>query len=140
MGSGTDYLGVAYPRGDVMNKTELYDFFDQRISQSAIQFIDYEYMVVGKTCRNSVDDDGQIDIFICNHDNLYEGLGTRALRTRLDAVKTPAARLVVELNGEGYIKTRDKDSVFRAMRLLGIRKKKQVSQEVLDRLKMMGIK
>ena len=123
-----------------MNKAELYDFFDQKISQSAIQFIDYEYMVVGKTCRISVDDNGEIDVFICNHDNLTEGLGVRSLRTRLDAVKTPAARLVVELNGEGYIKTRDKDSILRAMRLLGIRKKKQVSQEVLDRLKVMGMK
>ena len=121
-----------------MNKAELYDFFEQKISQSAIQFIDYEYMVIGRTCRISVDDKGEIDIFICNHRNLTEGLGTRALRTRLDAVKTHAARLVVELDGEGYIKTRDKDSVFRAMRLLGIRKKKELSPEVLDRLKIMG--
>lgn len=118
-----------------MGKTELYEFFDKKISMKAIEWVDYEFMVVGKTARISVDETGEIDIFICNHHDLKEGLGTSALRNRLKALQDPAARLVVELTGEGYIKTRVKDKIYQNLKLLGIKRKKVMSQESIDKMK-----
>jgi len=118
-----------------MGKTELYEFFDKKISMKAIEWVDYEFMVVGKTARISVDETGEIDIFICNHHDLKEGLGARALTNRLQALQDPAARLVVELNGEGYIKTRVKDKIYQSLKLLGIRRKKVMSQESMNKMR-----
>lgn len=115
-----------------MGKTELYEFFDKKISMKAIEWVDYEFMVVGKTARISVDKTGEIDLFICNHKDMSAGLGARALTNRLQAVQSQINRSVTELNGEAYIKTRDKDVVLRNMRMFGIRKKVEFSAESLE--------
>lgn len=121
-----------------MTRTELFEFFDRKISKLAIHdpddFLD-EVTIVGKTCRITVDETGEIDIFVCNPTEMPAGLGTRALRTRMEALKSPRNRLAVELNGEGYIKTRDKELVYRNMRLLGVRKKAEFSPERLEQLR-----
>ena len=126
-----------------MNKQELFEFFDKKISKMAIQQIEErhewdaeppEWVVVGKTARITVDDNGEIDVFVCNHADLSKGLGTLALRNRLEALKSPSARMAVELNGEGYIKTRDKQKIYDAMSLLGIRKKRTISKELVERM------
>ena len=115
-----------------MGKTELYEFFDKKISMKAIEWVDYEFTVVGKTARVTVDETGEIDLFICNHKDMSAGLGVKALRNRLQAAQSQINRSVTELNGEAYIKTRDKDVVLRNLRMFGIRKKVEFSKESLE--------
>lgn len=115
-----------------MGKNELYEFFDKKISMKAIEWVDYEFTIVGKTARVTVDETGEIDLFICNHHDIAAGLSARALTNRLQEVQSPKNRLLTELNGEAYIKTRDKDVVLRNLRLFGIRRKPQYSAETLE--------
>jgi len=118
-----------------MNKIQLFDYFDQKISMTAINSIDGDWLVTGKFCRIGIDEDGQIDLWICNHKDIAKGLGTKKLRNILSTLKSLTTTAVHELNGEAWMELSDKDVILSSTRLLGIRKKKVISQEHLNKLK-----
>lgn len=118
-----------------MTKSEIYNFFDRKISKLAIQQIDGEWKVVGKWCRVGFDDDGTIDIRLCNPNDIAKGLGQRKLKIMLKGFKSPAKTTFRELTGEAYTKTQDKQDVLENLRLLGIRKKRRVTDRQLLELR-----
>ena len=86
-----------------------------------------------------------MDIFICDAENRYGGgLSQRVVKSRLRAFKSPNTSAVVELDGEGWVKTTDKDLVLRNLKLLGIRKHAERSpeskQKLLENLKSINNK
>ncbi len=119
-----------------MNKQQLFDYFDQKISKTAINNIDGDWLVTGKFCRIGIDEDGQVDLWICNHRDITKGLGTRKLRNILSTIKSLTTAKIHELNGEAWVKLSDKSVVLLSLPLLGIRKKKVISQKHLNRLRM----
>jgi hypothetical protein len=74
---------------------------------------------MGKTSIINLEPGGVIDIWICNPDDILSGIGQKAVRHRLRALKSPNTSAVVELDGEGWVKTRDKDLILRNLELLG---------------------
>jgi len=111
-----------------MNKSELYDYFDQIISKTAIkQRDDGEWQVVGKWCAVSFDDDGSIDLFICNPKDMVNGLGQRKLNNTISGLKSKPTTKFTELDGEAWAKVADKAVILDNLRLLGIRRKKVVT-------------
>ena len=118
-----------------MNKSALYEYFNQKIAKSAIQNIDDDWLVVGKYCRVGLDEDGQIDVWICNHKDIPAGLGTRKVKNILSSLNLTVKTPFMELNGEAWMKTRNKDLILRNLKLLGIRAKRQLSPEALEILR-----
>ena len=110
-----------------MNKSQLHIFFDMQISLSAIHKRYGEWVIVGKFCIIAVED-SLIEIWLCNTKDIAEGLGTRSIKNRLDALKSPSTTLVRELTGEGLVRTRCKQDVLTNLKLLGIRKARSVSE------------
>ena len=111
-----------------MNKEKLYQFFEEKISKSAIQKRDDEWVIVGKWSIVSVWDDGLIDIWLCDAPNLPRGmLGERKLTNIITGLEKTSVKLVFHrLTGEAYTQTMDKELVLLNLNLLGIRKKKQL--------------
>lgn len=123
-----------------MNKTEIYEFFDKKISKRAIKDRDGEWVIVGKTCIVGVDDDGFWDFWLCNPKNLAAGLGQGACNNRILALKSATNDPVIERNGEAWTKvagTEIKRLILDHLSLFGISKKREVSQSSLDRFQAM---
>lgn len=110
-----------------MNKSGLYSFFDGQISRSAIQHRYDEWVVIGKFCVITVEDN-LIDIWLCHPKDSPKALGARTIKNRLDALKSPSTMLVRELTGEGIVRTSCKQDVLSNLNLLGIRKARYVSE------------
>ena len=121
-----------------MNKKQLFDYFDQKISMTAIQNVHGDWLVTGKFCRIGIDEDGQINLWICNHKDIAKGLGTKKLRNILSTLKSLTTAVVHELTGEAWVKLQDKGVILASLSLLGIRKKKVMSQEHLNRLRLVA--
>ena len=117
-----------------MGRDEIYNFFDQNISKKAIQNIDDEWQVVGKWCRIAIEENDVIDIWLCNPIDIATGLGTRKLRTLILALNSTVEGEFRELTGEAYTKTSLKDSNLLNLNLLGIRKKRIISDECQQKL------
>ncbi len=113
-----------------MTKSELYNFFNQKISKTAIVNECDEFQLIGKFCKVSVDD-GVIDLWLCNPRDLAKGLGSRRLNSIVAALNSTVERPFTILNGEAYTKTRDKDLILKNARLLGLRLKRQLSADAL---------
>ncbi|MGB1187604.1 MAG: hypothetical protein ACPHPA_04255 [Cycloclasticus pugetii] len=113
-----------------MTKSELYNFFNQKISKTAIVNEGDEFQLIGKFCKVSVDE-GVIDLWLCNPRDLAKGLGARRLNSIVAGIKGTVERPFTVLNGEAYTKTRDKDLILTNGRLLGLRLKRQLSAEAL---------
>ena len=128
--------------GRLTSKTAVHNFFNKKISKTAIKDWDDngEYCVVGKYCIVSLEFNGVIDVWLCNPADLNSGLGQKAVRNRLSAFKSYVTSTVSELTGEGWVKTKDKNLVLDNLSLLGIRKQRQYSPEtrkaMAERLKM----
>ena len=118
-----------------MNKKQLFDYFDQKISMTAIQDVHGDWLVTGKFCRVGIDEDGLIDLWICNHKDITKGLGTKKLRNMLSTIKSLTTATIHEITGEAWMKLSDKSVILSSLPLLGIRKKKVISQEHLNRLR-----
>ena len=114
-----------------MTKTELYEFFNQKISKTAFVLDNDEYMLVGKFCKIAVYENGLIDIWICNTKDLTKGLGTGKVNNIIAGLNLPVGTPVTVLNGEAYTKVRDFNIVVTAARVLGIRKKRVLTPEQL---------
>ena len=101
----------------------------------AIQNIPGDWLVTGKFCRIGIDEDGLIDLWICNHKDITKGLSTRKLRNILSRIKSLTTATIHELTGEAWVKLSDKSVILTSLPLLGIRKKKVISREHLNRLR-----
>ena len=114
-----------------MNKGNLYQFFEEKISKSAIQKRDDEWVIVGKWSIVSVWDDGLIDIWLCDVKNFSLGmLGERKLTNIVTGLGKISVKLAFHrLTGEAYTQTMDKELVLLNLNLLGIRKKKQLPND-----------
>jgi len=120
-----------------MNKRQLYQFFDKKITKQAIKNIDDEWQIVGKFCRVSVMD-GLIDIWLCSPGDMVSGLSPMKLTYMLKGLKTSQEAKLTELDGEAYIQTRDKRDVLQNLSVLGIKRKRHVSEETVERLRRLA--
>lgn len=112
-----------------MTKKQLFNYFNGQISMKAICKIDGEWQIIGKWCRVSIDDDGLIDLFICNSADMYAGLGARKLKNIVSSLKSRVGTTFTEGNGEAWGKVRDKEVILQNITLLGIRRKRQVNYQ-----------
>jgi len=110
-------------------KAIIFDFFDKKISKSAIRKWDDGFSVIGNTCIVNLEPDGVIDVWICNPEDMYAGLGQKAVKHRRRAFESYDTSAVIKLDGEAWVKTRDKNLVLRNLKLLGIRKRAERSPE-----------
>ena len=110
-----------------MTKQELFDYFEGKISKTAI-YPDNgpHYQVRGKYCV-LYPYDNVIDVWIVNTKDMRSGLGTRKVKNIISAVQDRAGTPFRELNGEAFGKIGDKSVILDLLRVLGIRRKKIVS-------------
>ncbi len=111
-----------------MNQTEIYDAFDGRISKTAIQLVDDEWRIVGNWCYVIYDGNNMWDVWICNPPCLRDGLGQRKVKNIICSFKGVVKTPFRELTGEAYTKVQGTDAILNNLGLLGIRKKRQISE------------
>ncbi len=112
----------------------LREVFGKNVSSSAFKLIDGELNIIGKWCRITLEDNGVFDVWICNTKDISAGLGTRAVRNRLLPFQDRTGTKVVELTGEGYARVRRKEIILENLPLLGIKKKRRISDEQRKRI------
>lgn len=116
-----------------MNKQDLIKAFPA-ISPVAIQERDGEYVIVGKFCIVAPLGGDQWDLWLCNPKDLAQGLTTRKLRILLEKLRLNAAFTV--LDGEAYANLQGTALIENNLDLLGIRKKRQLSEEHRQKLRL----
>ncbi len=120
-----------------MTKQELFDAFDQKISKKAIVSRGDEYVIQGRFCVIAFEEPDLWDIWVCNPDDLYSGLGAKKVRNICAELIKSAVNLPVrELTGETDTRTRDKGVILNNLSVLGIRKKRQVSPKQLEKMRI----
>ncbi len=130
-----------------MTKNDLLKTFPT-ISPSAIKVIDDEYEIVGKFCRIIMFDNGQIDLWLCDPSCMAEGLSKRKLNSLVSALEVPVESTFRDkvtkpipfnvLEGEAWINLDLPDLILNNLKLLGIRKKRELTatqkQSLVERL------
>ena len=130
-----------------MTKNDLLKTFPT-VSPSAIKKIDDEYEIVGKFCRIIMFDDGQIDLWLCNPSNMVKGLSKRKLNSLVSALEVPVESTFRDkvtkpisfnvLEGEAWVNLDLPDLILNNLKLLGIRKKRELTaiqkQALVERL------
>ncbi len=115
-----------------MNKHEIFNAFDQKISLKSIVRRDDEYVIQGKFCVIAPTGKNRWNIWICNPDDLYSGLGIRKVRNICaELEKSEGCGAVRELTGEADVVVRGTAVILDNLRILGIRKKQTYSPETL---------
>lgn len=107
----------------------LRNIFGKDISSSAFKIIDGELNIIGKYCRITLEDNGVFDVFICNHADIKKGLSTVRVRNVISRLNIPVGSHFHELTGEAWGKVQGKEIILENLPLLGIRKKRSVSDE-----------
>ena len=130
-----------------MTKNDLLETFPT-VSPSVIKKIDDEYEIVGKFCRIIMFDDWQIDLWLCNPANMSKGLSKRKLNNLVSALEVPVESTFRDkvikpipfnvLEGEAWINLDLPDLILNNLKLLGIRKKRELNsiqkQSLVERL------
>jgi len=130
-----------------MTKNDLLKTFPT-VSPSAIKKIDDEYEIVGKFCRIIMFDDGRIDLWLCNPANMVKGLSKRKLNSLVSVLEVPVESTFSDkvtkfipfnaLEGEAWVNLDLPDLILNNLKLLGIRKKRELTaiqkQALNDRL------
>jgi len=130
-----------------MTKIDLLETFPT-VSPSVIKKIDDEYEIVGKFCRIIMFDDWQIDLWLCNPANMSKGLSKRKLNNLVSALEVPVESTFRDkvtkpisfsvLEGEAWINLDLPDLILKNLKLLGIRKKRELTsiqkQSLVERL------
>ncbi len=119
-----------------MTKNDLLETFPT-VSPSVIKKIDDEYEIVGKFCRIIMFDDGRIDLWLCNPSNMFKGLSKRKLNSLVSALEVPVESTFSDkvtksisfsvLEGEAWINLDLPDLILNNLKLLGIRKKRELT-------------
>ena len=68
-------------------KLAIYEFFNERISKSAIKRWDDQWCVIGKTCIINLEPRGVIDIWICNPEDMFSGLGQKSRQKSPESIQ-----------------------------------------------------
>ncbi len=130
-----------------MTKNDLLETFPT-VSPSVIKKIDDEYEIVGKFCRIIMFDDWQIDLWLCNPANMSKGLSKRKLNNLVSALEVPVESTFRDkvtksisfsvLEGEAWINLDLPDLILNNLKLLGVRKKRELNsiqkQSLVERL------
>lgn len=130
-----------------MTKNDLLKTFPT-ISPSAIKIIDDEYEIVGKFCRIVMFDDWYFDLWLCNPANMDKGLSKRKLNSLVSALEVPIKSTFNDkvtksvsfnvLEGEAWVNLDLPDLILNNLKLLGIRKKRELTsvqkQSLVERL------
>ena len=104
--------------------------FEHEVSSSAFQKIDDELRIIGKFAQIALLDDGQLDIWL-----VRPGLKPISARKLSSIIKMfPQEAKFTMLTGEAYTQVSDKNIVIERLSLLGIRKKRKLSQETKEKL------
>jgi len=114
----------------------LEDVTGKAFATSAYQCADDEWMVQGKFCRCSYLGNDCWDVWLCNPDNIRDGLTQRRVRS-IHARIIEFARQEVpfrELTGEGVYPVISTELLTKCAPLLGIKRRRKVSREVLETL------
>ena len=119
-----------------MTKNDLLKTFPT-VSPSAIKLIDDEYEIVGKFCRIIMFDDGRIDLWLCDPSCMAEGLSKRKLNSLVSALEVPVESTFSDkvtksipfnvLEGEAWVNLDLPDLILNNLKLLGIRKKRELT-------------
>lgn len=109
-----------------MNKDELFEFFEGKVSKTCMKRWDDGYSIFGKWAIVSPFSGG-IDLFICNQRDMRKGLGQRKVNNIVSAIKSAGKVTFTELDGEAHTTLPNKQVVLDNLKLLGIRKKKVVT-------------
>ncbi len=114
-----------------MRKSKIFQAFDGKTSMTAIQFRYDEWVIKGKFCIVAPDDEiGNVwDIWICNPGDIKAGLSQRKVKSMVRTLESTGKMEFNELTGEAWGKPRDQEIILGNLKLLGIRKKRQVSPE-----------
>ena len=104
--------------------------FEHEVSSSAFQKIDGELRIIGNFAQIALLDDGQLDIWL-----VRPGLKPISARKLSSIIKMfPQEAKFTILTGEAYTQLSDKNIVIERLSLLGIRKKRKLSQEAKEKL------
>jgi hypothetical protein len=126
----------SYQRGEAnMNKKELFNAFDQRISEKSIVERNDEFVIQGKFCVIAPIGNNKFDIWICNPDDPYKGLGQRKVcNIAANLFKSPCKSELTELTGEGWGVVAGTEIILQNLKLLGIKKKRMDSPESFEKM------
>ena len=113
--------------GGVISKQEIFGAFDQKISKSSIVKRDGEYVIQGKFCVIALEAPDLWNIWICNPDDLYSGLGTKKVHNICAVLKkSHSTSAYTELTGEAYMIVRGTELILKNRLVLGIPKKREI--------------
>ena len=102
-----------------------------QVSETCVIKRDNQWLLQGKYCLLTPFDDGTWDLWICNPADMNAGLSQQAVNYRVRKLrKIPQTRDFVILNREAHTNLPGLDEIISdpdLLRLLGIRRKKQLS-------------
>ena len=106
-------------------KAHLEEITRNSFARKSICEVDGEFIVVGKWCRAAYIGEGDWDVWVCNHQNLAKGLGTRKLNNIYTAIRDLCADTgpLQKLDGEGYYPAMPAETFLLAAPVLGVRKR-----------------
>ena len=112
-------------------KKELSEYFDNKISPKCIKHDGSEYGITGKYSRITPIDGKYWDLWLCNPADITKGLGARRLNRIISILseKIRCERPFTELTGEAYARVATKDLILGNLPLLGIKRKRTVSEK-----------
>ena len=119
-------------------KEAVFNYFDQQIPIKAIQQFDGQWEVVGKFCRIAIEENG-IDLWLCNPRDMTKALSPKKLTYLLQALKTHSTADIRVLTGEADTKGFSKEEILGCLPVLGIPKKKVISEAHKKKM-MLGLK
>lgn len=109
----------------MVTKRDLEAITQDSFARNAIRKIDEEWTVVGRFCRCVYNGDETWDVWLCNPDNLAQGLSERkvsAIYGRI-ADKCPDAGPFRRLTGEGIYPSMPTETFLLSASFLGIRRR-----------------
>jgi hypothetical protein len=122
-------------REAAMNKKELFNAFEQKISLKSIVKRNDEYVIVGKFCVIAPLGENRFDVWVCNPNDLYNGLGQRKVSNiAAKLFKSPCIGEFTELTGEGWGVVAGTEIILQNLKLLGIKKKRVDSPETVEKM------
>ena len=114
-------------------KHELLTMLRDEFPKRAVQNVDGEWLVVGKFCQVAPLADGQWDVWLCNPKNLTKGLSTQRINKIIFELGLDAS-FVTRLDREAIIRPVSTDLLLTSRVLLGIAKKRQLTEEQMQGL------
>ena len=123
-------------------KQAIFEACGGQVSMTCIEKRHGEWVIKGKYCILAPLDDGTWDLWICNPDDMSAGLHQRSVNHRVKKLeKIPQNRTFTMLTGEAHTTLPNLENLVsnsELLRLLGVRRKKQLSavqkQALIERL------